>query len=61
MVPIKGFYDAFCARDGETMASLYADKANWCHPLITGKQRRRRYDCQAYLDILTRDTTTRSG
>ena len=28
---------------------------------ISGKQRRRRYAYQAYLDILTRDTTTRIG
>ena len=28
---------------------------------VSGKQRRRRYAYQAYLDILTRDTTTRIG
>ncbi len=34
MAPIKIFYDAFCVRDGETMASLYADDVEFQDPVF---------------------------
>lgn len=41
-------------------ALAYLQKLGIIHE-VSGKQRRRRYAYQAYLDILTRDTTTRIG